>query len=111
MLAVLTVCHQQDVADNGAVRLRGDCRGGADKQAAGFVEGGEVEGVGGNLDIGDDAMLLVNGKLQLHPTPVKLGGTLGGEGTPATIFPLVGGEILIQRLHLWTRNYLAEGDL
>ena len=106
MLAVLTVCHQQDVADNGAVRLRGDCRGGANEQAAGFVEGG-----GGNLDISDDAMLLVDGKLQLYPTPVELGGTLGGEGTPATIFPLVGGEILIQSLHLWTRNYLAEGDL
>jgi len=111
MLAVLTVWHQQDVADNGAVRLRGDCRGGADKQAAGFVEGGEVEGVGGDLDIGDDTMFLVNGKPQLHPTPVELGAVLSGEGTLATIFPLVGGEILIQSLHLWTRNYLAEGDL
>ena len=97
MSNILTVCHQQDVADNRAVRLRGDRRGGADEQAAGFVEGGKVEGIGGNLDIGDDTMLLVDGKLQLHPPPVELGAVLGGEGAPAAETPLIGGELLVER--------------
>ena len=78
---------------------------------AGLVEGGEVEGIGGYLHIGDDASGFVDSEGHLYPTPVELGGTLGGEGAPTAIFPLVGGENLVQGLHLWTRDYFAEGDL
>ena len=35
---------------------------GTHEQAAGLVEGGEVEGVRGNLDVGDDATGLVDGE-------------------------------------------------
>lgn len=107
----LTVHQRQDVAYDDALCVGRLFCTGTGEDCAGVVEGSEVEGIGGYLDVGDDASGLVNGESHLYPTPVELGTVLSGEGTPMTIFPLVGGEILIQSLHLWTRNYLAEGDL
>ena len=82
---------------------------GAGEETAGLVEGDEIEGVRGQLDIGDDVVL--NGKRQFHPTPVELGGTLGGERTPAAILPFGRCEFFVKCLHLGAGDNLTEGNL
>ena len=85
---ILIVHQRQDVVEDGVgvVLWRGGGAG-AGEELAGGVEGGEVEGVGGNLDIGDDTAGLVDGERQLYPTPVELDGALGSEGAPTAILP------------------------
>ena len=80
--------------------------GSTGENLAGLVEGGEVEGVGGELDIGDDAAGFVDGERQFYPTPVELSRALGGEGAPMAITPLIGGELLIDMLYLRFFDYL-----
>ena len=91
--------------------LRRDGSAGASEEAAGLVEGGEVEGVGGDLDVGDEVALLVNGELELYPTPVELGGALGSEGASTAIAPLVGSKFLIEGTEFRMRCDVGEGDI
>ena len=78
------------------MRSRG--RGGTFEEPPRLVEGHKVEGVGGQLHICDDAMFLVDGELQFHPTPVEVGTALGVECAPAAVEPFVGGEPVMERL-------------
>lgn len=104
----LTVHQRQDVAYDDALCVGRLFCTGTGEEAAGVVEGGEVEGVGGELDIGDDAAGLVDGEGELYPTPVELGGVLGCEGAPATIFPFGRSEVVVEGTDLGALDYFGE---
>ena len=99
------IYQRQDVVDDGALGLGALVCFSAGEEEAGLVEGGEVEGVGAELDVGDDAAGLVDGEGKFHPTPVELGGALGCEGAPATVFPLGGGKVVVESANLWSFDY------
>lgn len=105
---ILIVHQRQDVVEDGVgvVLWRGGGAG-AGEELAGGVEGGEVEGIGGYLDVGDDAAGLVDGERQLHPTPVELGAALGGESAPAAIFPFGRGKMVVESANLWSSDYFG----
>ena len=76
------------------------------QEAACEVEGGEVEGVGGELEVGDDVVL--DGERELHPTPFELGAALGGEGLPTAILPLGRSKLLVEGADLRKLDYFRK---
>ena len=76
-----------------------------------LVEGCEVEGIGGYLDISDDTSGFIDRESHLYPAPVKLSATLSREITPTAIEPLVAAVFFIKFSDVVGLHHFIEADL